>query len=335
MKEKIFPKRVFFPKEEQRSFLDSVKEEMRVSWPELAEVVGVHKRTMNDWKREKTSMSFPALKTILRKTGWEMPGNVEMKEPFWYTHKGAREGGLAVYKKYGRVGGDPEYRKKKWYEWWEREGRFKHHPIINTTLPIRRPRKSADLAEFVGIVLGDGGISKRQLTITLNDKDDKDYGEFVITLIKKLFDVPVSTYHREEVSTINFIVSRSELIHFCVEELGLKRGNKIKQQVDIPDWIKQNELYSIACVRGLVDTDGCVFPHRYKVNEKWYSYKKLSFTSYSKPLRQSVFNILKDNALNPRLARDRDVRLESIKDMKKYFRIFNFHNPKHLKRYRN
>lgn len=327
-------KRVIFPPGQQNRFLLKAKKQLNFSsWALFAKKIRVHRRTLSDWKGEEYSLPLKVLKRVCKISGLEEPSNIETKEPFWYVSKGARVGGLAVYKKYGRIGGDPEYRKKKWREWWEKEGRFKQHPIINEALPIKKPRKSVDLAEFVGIVLGDGNISKGQVTISLNDKDDKEYSEFVVALIKKLFDVPVGTYHRRELSAMNFIISRSELVRFCVEKLELKRGNKIKQQVDIPDWIKQNNSYSIGCVRGLVDTDGCVFTHRYKVNRKWYSYKKLVFTSYSKPLRRSMFNILKDNGFNPRLARDRDVHLDSIANMERYFKIINFHNPKHLKRY--
>ena len=67
---------------------------------------------------------------------------------------------------------------------------------------------------------------------------------------------------------------------------------------------------------------------------KWYSYKKLSFTGYFKPLRQSVFNILKENGLRARLAGKRDVRIDGKEDMNKYFRLFGFNNPKYLRRYK-
>ena len=56
-----------------------------------------------------------------------------------------------------------------------------------------------------------------------------------------------------------------------------------------------------------------------------------SFRSY--PLRLSVFNILKESGMNPRLNRGIDVRLDAIQDIRKYFDIINSHNPKHLKRY--
>ena len=323
--------RVFFPKGAQKKFINTILS--KVSVKEAAELCNLSERTIRDWRREKFLMDLDALRKICKEIGIRLPSNIELRDDYWYVAHGSSAGGTAVLKKYGRIGGDPEYRKKKWYEWWEREGKYKKHPIINIVKPIRKPPFSGELAEFVGIVLGDGGITQRQITITFHSKDEKEYSEFVTNLIKSLFDVPVGIYYDKKYFALDLNISRSELVRFCIEKLGLKQGNKIKQQVDIPDWIKQNKLYSIACLRGLIDTDGCVFIHRYKVNGKWYSYKKLAFTNYSKPLQESVFNILENIGLNPRLAQGRDVRLDGIEDMQKYFQLVGFNNTRHLKRY--
>jgi len=327
-----YSKRVIFPFGKQQQFLLMARRKLDISWSSFADRIKTHKRVLNDWRREEYSMPLDVLKRICRISKVEMPIDVRIRDAFWYVSKGAHAGGMAVYKKYGRIGGDPEYRKNKWYEWWEKKGKYNTN-LINAPRPIKRPFFSQDLAEFVGIILGDGGITQYQVTITLHYKDDKEYGKFVVALIKKLFNVPVGACYCEKDSVVRFFVSRIKLVRFCVDKIGLKIGNKVKQRVDIPDWIKQSKLYSIACVRGLVDTDGCVFTHSYKVNGKLYKYKKICFTSYSSPLRQSVFNILKDNGLNSRFAQNRDVRVDSIADVKKYFRIFTSHNPKHLKRY--
>lgn len=322
--------RVFFSKRAQNKFINKILS--RTSVKEAAKLCNLSERTIRDWRREKFLVDANALRKLCRKTKIPFPSNIKLRDSYWYVAYGSSAGGKAVLKKYGRIGGDPEYRKKKWYEWWEREGKHKSN-IIALCKPIHKPGYSQVLAEFVGIMLGDGGISRSQVTVTLHSEDDKEYSDFVVNLIKKLFNVYVGTCRRKNCKAISYNVSRMELIHFCTENLGLKRGNKIKQQVDIPDWIKQNKLYSIACIRGLVDTDGCIFTHRYKVNGKFYSYKKFSFTSYSKPLRESVFNILKNNGLNPRLSQNRDVRLDRIEDIQKYFRLFSSHNPKHLNKY--
>ena len=330
-----YDKRAIFPSGEQGRFLLMARKSLGLPWSQFADKIKVHKRTLNNWKRGACSMPLGVLKKVCKVARLKMPTRVEIRDPFWYVSKGSRAGWLAVYKKYGRVGGDPEYRKRKWREWWGKEGKYKKHPIINVPKSIKKPYFSKELAEFVGIMLGDGGISKYQLSITLHRFDDKEYSKIVVALVKKLFNVPVGTYYRKKDLSVSFIISRIELVRFSVDTLGLKIGNKIKQQVDIPDWIKQNKLYSIACVRGLIDTDGSVFTHKYQVNGKFYKYKKLAFTSCSKPLRHSVFSILKNNGMKPRLAQDRDVRIDSIADVKRYFEVFNSHNSKHLKRFKN
>lgn len=323
--------RAFLPKEQQKKFINKILS--KISIKDAASLCNISERTIRDWRRGLFSMDFNIIQRLCKKTNTLLPKNLKTKDRYWYTSTGSSAGGIAVWKKYGKIGGNPEYRKKKWYEWWEKEGKFRPYPFINAPIPIKKPNYSKNLAEFIGIVMGDGGITKRQITITLHCKNDKEYGKFVVRLIKNLFDVPVSTYYRKRDLAISYVVSRTELVKFCTEKLGLKIGNKIKQQIDIPNWIKKNKQYSIACVRGLIDTDGCMFNHKYKIKRKWYSYKKLTFTSYSKPLRESVFNILKNNGLNPRSAQDKDIRIDSIENMRKYFRIFNSHNPKHLKRY--
>ncbi len=125
-------------------------------------------------------------------------------------------------------------------------------------------------------------------------------------------------------------------MRYCTEILGLPLGNKIQQQIDIPGWIKQKREFYIACIRGLVDTDGSIFTHRYRVNDKIYGYKKMAFTSRPPVLIKSVCEGFKLLGLKSRIAQSgRDVRIDSVSELKKYFQIINSHNPKHIKRYNN
>jgi intein/homing endonuclease len=131
----------------------------------------------------------------------------------------------------------------------------------------------------------------------------------------------------------DIVVSRKELVRY-LHELGLPKGNKVKQQLDIPVWIKRNRKLAIACLRGLVDTDGSIFTHRYRAKDTWYAYKKLSFTSASEPLRESVYVLLQKFGFHPRMT-NKDVRLDRAEDMRRYFAYIGSHNPKHLRRYKN
>lgn len=335
MAEVFIEKRVRFPRGAQKAFLQHCRKTLRLASRDLAVLLKISVRTLTDWQREKFLMPFSAAATLAQKTNHPLAKNIEVLAPYWYAVKGARKGGFAMYRKHGRVGGDPMHRRQKWYEWWEREGKTKPHPILNAAIPIRKPGKSTELAEFTGVMLGDGGLSKYQLRITLNYFDDKAYGKFVVKLIQKLFMVKPALYNEIKNSAFDISVSRRELVKFCVKELGLKIGNKIKQQADMPNWIKQSRKFQTACVRGLVDTDGSIFTHRYKVNGKWYRYKKLDFSSSSEPLRKSVYNALSSIGLNPRLTRPKNIRLDSKEDMRKYFLLVGSHNPKHLMRYTN
>lgn len=274
-----------------------------------------------------------AVQRISKQSGIS-PRSIKIREAFWSVHKASKMGGNATFKKYGRVGGDPINRKIKWRAWWEEKGKFSPPPQL-VPLPVRFPNKSEKLAEMTGILMGDGGITSRQVTVTLHSKDDKAYARFVIALMYKLFGVLPSVYKLKNSSAINITISRTALVRYCNESLELKIGNKIAQNIDIPEWIKSTPRYKIACIRGLVDTDGCLIRHRYKVNGKWYFYKKLAFTSLSYPLLYSVFKELKRMGFNPRIHRRKDVRLESKADVKRYFKIIGSHNQKHLAKYQN
>ena len=50
--------------------------------------------------------------SLCEKVGIAFPREVELRDRYWYVTMGASAGGKALMKKYGKVGGDEEYRKK-------------------------------------------------------------------------------------------------------------------------------------------------------------------------------------------------------------------------------
>lgn len=324
--------RILLEKGEQNKFIEKILSVISV--PEAAKLCGLSERTIRDWRREKFLMQKSAMVLLSGKTKVPLPENFKEKDDYWYANPWA--GAAAAIKKYGYVGGNPEYRIKKRREWWEKEGRFKKHNILFTRKPIHRPGKSEALAEFIGIMLGDGGITKwaQQIKITLNNQDDKEYIVFVCQLMEKLFDRKPSVSPRKSAAASVVSISSMDLVDYLVR-LGLKTGNKTKLQVDIPDWIKNNKAYSIACVRGLMDTDGCIFHECHTVKGKEYCYPRLCFVTASVPLRDSVVKILHELGLNPKIRNisKRYVQIEDKEKIKEYFKIIGTSNPKHLNRY--
>lgn len=321
--------RIIFRSGGQQKFLRAV--EKKLTLKEMARICACSPRTLYDWRREKFAMRNDCARLLSKRANISVPITVSTRNRYAHTRTAGRKGAQAVQAKYGRVPVDEARRRRAWQTWWQSEGKSAANPLLQPR-PIRRPKRNVELAEFVGIVMGDGGISSYQVVVTLHDTTDLEYGTFVVRLAEKLFGVRPSVYHHAKYAANNIVISRRELVQF-LHRTGLPIGNKVRQQFDIPGWIKKSKKLSVACVRGLVDTDGCVIVHRYRVRGKLYQYKKLSFTSRSSPLQQSVAKILTDLGMRARIA-GYDVRLDSVADMQKYFALVGAHNPKHLKRYR-
>src|SRR3989338_5867930 len=153
---------------------------------------------------------------------------------------------------------------------------------------INCPARSVELAECIGIILGDGGIRNgRQLTISFNHETDSEYAVYVANLIKRLFSIAYFISKHRSCKGSDIVVGGVRLVEFLKQQ-GIREGNKVENQVDVPSWIRKRPKYRLACLRGLMDTDGGLYRHRYRVNGKAYEYLKLCFTNHSLPLLRFV-----------------------------------------------
>lgn len=334
MAEKFISKRVQFPSSKQRVFLEQCRMKMHMTNTEFASFLNIHIRTLTDWKREKFLIPHKKILKLSKISGFLLPRGTSIRDKFQDVARAGRLGGLAIVKKYGTVGRDEEKRKARWKEWWHRKGKalFQKNRFAKRK-DIRNAPKNSQLAEFVGIMLGDGGISRYQITVSLNGIDDAAYADFVVKLLEKLFGISPGIYRQSYHKAIRIVVSRTDLVDFCCK-IGLKIGNKVKQRIDIPKWVKRKAVFRKACLRGLIDTDGCLVIHRYRVKGKIYTYKKINFSSASPPLIQSVVKILKDFGFHPRISSSgRQVWLDSKDEVEKYMTVIGSSNPKHIFRF--
>ena len=329
MAESLKDKIAVFKAGAQRAFIEAV--EKKYSTERIAQICSCSERTIRDWRREKFDMQLLCARSLSKHAQIPLPKNIKIRDRYAHTHDAAIKGARALFRKYGRIPVDENYRKARWFKWWQEKGCLQIQAPQFYALAVVKPPESVELAEFMGTMMGDGGMQKYQATITLHHIDDRKYIDFVISRIKKLFNIAPALYHIPKSSVFNIVISRTGIVDY-LHSLGLPIGNKVKQQFDMPEWIKRNKKFAIACVRGLVDTDGSVFTHSYRVKGKWYHYKKLSFCSRSQPLQYTVARILTDLGMRARIS-GYDVRLDSIANMKKYFSLIGSSNPKHLKRY--
>lgn len=323
--------RVEFSKNNQNKFLEDTRNNLNITWPFLSEELRVSKRTLFDWRREKYKISESAFKKCLELTKEKVKvPEYKLLPDFWSIPKAAKRGGLITALKYGGPG-TPEGRKKGGQISQERR---RLHPELYPHCNIRRiisePGESVELAEFFGIMLGDGGINKirTQAIITLHKEDSREYISIVSGMIKNLFSIEPAIYyyekgHRKNIA--NITVSSNSFVDFLIKK-GLKRGHKVKQQVDVPDWIKANRNFSIACLRGLVDTDGCMYSHNHRVQGRDYFNIGINFSNKSTPLLKFVYNILTSLDFTPKIFKN-GVNLYRKSEVVRYGKEIQFRNP--------
>lgn len=322
----------FYKKGAQRIFILKAQDLLNITGREFSQKLKISRRTLADWTKERINMSMISAQKISKLTHIPIPKNHSIID--WRIHmkNAGKIGGRNKFIMYGNVGGDETYRKEKWKQWWKSVGQYKKKAKgFQSLIKIKIPRKSKLLAEFIGIMLGDGNISPYNIGITLSS-EEKEYIQYVCKVIQKLFGVLPKISKHKLLKAVSIIVNRKLLVNFC-QEIGFKMGNKVKNQVDIPAWIKENKTFARECIRGLFDTDGCFFNHSYTVREKRYSYFKIAFTNASAPLVSSVAKTLINFGFHVRISKNyKDVRIEDNQYVRKYIEEIGSNNHKHLQK---
>ena len=323
--------RALLPKEQQIAVFGALLEKYCLTPTQLGQKLDVHVRTLSDWRRGRASIPVVTLIKLIKGFNVELPQKMEVVDRYWYTKLGAHLGGVATFKKYGGFPVSEIHRKKQWRKWWNKIGKHKQ-TFIGKRMQAKSLRESKNVAELVGIILGDGHLDTYQLTVTLNARDDCAYAQYVCLLLEESCGVKPSIVKRSNMNAAVVRLSRVGVSEALVK-LGLKYGNKVRQQVDIPVWIKKSVHFSKACIRGLWDTDGCFYEEVHRKRGCEYRYPRLSLVSHSIPLLRSVASLLNDMDFSSKIRNNRSVNLETRADIVRYFRIIGSNNQKHLTRY--
>jgi hypothetical protein len=242
-----------------------------------------------------------------------------------HLRRAGRLGALARYKIYGNPG-TPEGRQKAGkllVEWIRNNPEEAKRRGVAVAKEIKHPPLSPLLAEFVGTLLGDGGIRNGlQVVISFNRATELPYAQWVQRAVKRLFGLDsFQSFHKDNLGG-DVVVSSVNLVKCLGGIAGLRPGDKLRNGLDVPTWIWERCSYQIACLRGLMDTDGSSYLHRYQVNGKWYGYPKLAFCSLSEPLRRSASRLFSNLGFHPRLAASSyQVFIDRQEEFRRFFRI--------------
>lgn len=322
--------RVFFESVSFSKWLGHIFDKNSDPVAELSHIASVSERTIRDWKRGKFTVRLDALEKISRHYNLEIPEKIKVVDDYWYGIKGAHMGGLARLKKHGPPG--TQFGRAKGGLISQKNRRLHPEKYPNCKLAKTYPKQRRDktTAELIGIILGDGSLTNSQMRITLSSEKEMDYVKYISELIEKLFREFPTVNKRNDSNTVTVMMTGINFIKE-INRLGLLFHNKVVEQVGVPSWIKMDLKFSTACLRGLLDTDGCVFFHRHKVGRKEYQNLGINFSNHSVPLVDFVIETLKKNNFSPRRGAH-GVYLYREDEVLEYARRIGFRNSHHFNR---
>ncbi len=202
--------------------------------------------------------------------------------------------------------------------------------------------KDKNLAELIGILLGDGSIGiykcktknkismQHRVKITLNSIDDLDYSIFVSNLIQSLFGVIPLKRIRKNEKSLDLLCFNKDIVRFLIDDIGMALSPKW-DRAKIPDFCFENNLELFA-LRGYFDTDGCVSI----VNNNGKLYPRLEMKVCPSPMQQQFIDILRKH--NFRFGAYKigngkvRIQMNGLGELKKWSRLVGFSNKKNIKR---
>lgn len=203
---------------------------------------------------------------------------------------------------------------------------------------------SEDLAELVGIHLGDGSLSlDNQYDYTISYTGNLQKDQFFMDYINKqyfsLFGTKLKVMLNIKKNSIELRI-RSKMLHnFLKNSLNIPCGRKT--DLHIPSYIYFDKRYLAAFLRGLFDTDGCVVMQ--KQDKYRYVLLKIStkHENFAKEIQESLavleipsFVIKKDTSVNNKIFVGYDVVVRN-KNAVKFFETVGSKNPRNFTKYKN
>ncbi len=187
---------------------------------------------------------------------------------------------------------------------------------------------SEELAELIGIILGDGEIKKDgSIRIAFDPKKDKNFlNRRVFLLVKTLLNnkIGFESYKRIHFGNMAFVR--------YLKSIDLNPGSKFESDWKIPDWCFDKQYYTSAVLRGLFDTDGYF---GYLNGSLEIMLGRFSDRSYN--LVKSISLALNNLAIKHRIKQSKDKRYKVLitnkVDVIKFLNLIGTSNLKHIVRF--
>lgn len=312
--------RILFNNGEQKKFIDQVCKKINITLRKLSidykKELKVSYSSMKKYRNERLLMPLNVASFLSEKSdvNWKNFNFKEVLEDNWGWVKGGKIGYNRMSKKYSK-------KLKFWRSKGGRNCNIKHPFMLagRNVKNIKFPKIDEKLAEFIGICLGDGTLTKYFLRISFDSRYEAPYAKYVSSLCQKLFRIKPVLRKEKNKNLMYIELSSVKACKFLNINCHLPFGDKIKNEAKIPDFIFKSKNLTISCLRGLIDTDGSVRDYVY-------------FSSHDNPLLKQVEEIGKNLGIFTS-GNDTLIGTGVWSKVIRYFRIIGSSNLKHIVRF--
>ena len=318
------PKRIIFQNQTQKEFFIRLlnRKSLRSFWIENENCLGLSYNSLKKYYSGKLTLPEPLFYKLLEISGLSLSEiNVTELPANWWCKAAGIKGMRGLHQKYGL-----EQFKK-----WRKAGYEKMQSKLlasgsgallkEITLPNQI---TLEVAEFIGVYLGDGSLTDYFINISGDFKHDIPYFEYLQRILYSSFGLNSVIRKTDKVCGLSLRVFSKKLCNYF-KSIGLQAGDKIRNQSKIPAEICENEKLFYACLRGLVDTDGFIGKDG----------KVLAIRFYNK--NNALMQQLRDSEFIKELFKirnhDTEIGTRSQKSIDEFFRLVGSSNPRHIIRY--
>ncbi len=190
------------------------------------------------------------------------------------------------------------------------------------------------LCEFLGAFAGDGFTNiygrHHQTGFVGDSRHDLEYYTYTISPIaQNCFNIKPSIYFRKTKNAINVNFYSRQLFYLLTRRFNMPAGIKF-DKVLVPEEVRNHSIeFQAAFLRGVFDTDGCVFFD----NRKTYRepYMRVDITMYNKPILTQLHHMMENMGITSKvLENGKHIQVTAKKDVKKFFEKIGSSNERHI-----
>jgi|SRR3989344_4200889 len=158
--------------------------------------------------------------------------------------------------------------------------------------------KNGDLAELIGVVLGDGHVQKFPRTerlLIFSHSNNKGFIKRYTRLVESIFEKKTYVYKETNVNCVRISLYQKNIS----KRLGIPTGARKLSTIVVPSWVLRNQALTIRYLRGLYEAEGSYSVHLPTSTHKFV------FTNSNQSMLKNVVKLLRVLGFSPHFDRKR------------------------------